>query len=88
MRKVFLDELPRRGKLINWKESVGHKVKFVYDNIEGEVEIINYDTKGSKLTIKYKDKIKPIKSSDFSRCKIGELLNIYTKYSQNSTIIA
>ena len=40
MRKVFLDELPRGGKCvnknsINWKESIGYKVKFVYDNIEG-----------------------------------------------------
>ena len=38
MRKVFLDELPRGGKginkdLINWKESIGNTIHFIYDNI-------------------------------------------------------
>ena len=38
MREVFLDELPKRGKYINWKESIGCKVKFIYDDIEDEEE--------------------------------------------------
>lgn len=40
MRKVFLDELPKwdSGKNkggINWKLSIGKKVKFIYDDIQG-----------------------------------------------------
>ena len=31
MRKVFLDELPHNGKLIDWINSIGYEVKFVYD---------------------------------------------------------
>ena len=50
MKKMFLDELPKKegfgankGKmLIDWRNSVGHKVPFVYYEIEGEIEIIEY----------------------------------------------
>ena len=47
MRKMFIENLPRRhgrnGKEIDWKNTIGYKVKFVYDDIEGEVEIIDYE---------------------------------------------
>ena len=85
-RKVFLENLPKKkgvgynkNKLvIDWKNSIGYKVHFVYDDIEGDIEIINYVSKGQTLTIKYKDKVKPIETSDLSRCGIGGLLNKYT----------
>ena len=82
MRKVFLDELPRGGRYIkknsiNWKESIGSKVKFVYDDIEGEIEIVDY--KNSYLTVKYENKTKTIKRDNFLNCRLGELLNKYTK---------
>lgn len=82
MKKVFLDDLPRRGKLIDWKSSVGHKVKFVYDDIEGEVEIVEYVIKNNKtyIKIKYENKLSDyIFSSHFSRCTLGELLEKRTK---------
>ena len=54
IRKVDLSELPRKegfginkGKmLIDWKTSIGYKVSFVYDEIEGEIEILDYVSKG------------------------------------------
>lgn len=49
MRKVFLDNLPKKGARINWKESIGYSVSFIYDEIIGEVEIKAYD--GKKITI-------------------------------------
>ena len=54
MRKVFLDELPRKNKNINWKQSVGYVVKFIYDDIEGGVEIIDLtrENRKSMLTLK------------------------------------
>ena len=55
LRKVFLDELPRNKSRIDWCNSVGMKVKFVYDDIEGEIEILdklNNDT----LLIGYRNK--------------------------------
>jgi len=77
LRKVFTDELPRRGKLINWKESISYIIKFIYDNIKGEVEICGYD--GKYLSIKYLDN-KPfeIKTDNFMYCKIGKLLGKHT----------
>ena len=44
-RKIFLEELPRRGKLIDWKNSIGYKIKFIYEDIKDELEIIEYDKK-------------------------------------------
>ena len=74
MRKVFLDELPKSksGRSINWKESVGYTVNFIYDEIEGYLEIVDY--KNNYLTIKYIDKIKPIFIGHFKKCKLGNIL--------------
>ena len=77
MKKVFLEELPRlKNGRINWRESIGHKVKFIYDNIEDTIDIV--DCKNSYLTIKYKHEIMPIKTDSFSKCKLGNILNLYT----------
>lgn len=81
MRKVFLDGLPKRGKTnqINWKKSVGHKVKFIYEDIEGEVEIVDYELKAQKLNIKYNDIIFPINTSSFMNCMLGTLIGKINK---------
>ena len=62
MREVYLDTLPKRYGLggnkdklvVDWKNSIGCKVKFVYEEIEGEVEILDYNSKTSRLLIKFK----------------------------------
>lgn len=86
MRKVFLDDLPRKKGIgankdkdvIDWFNSVGMVVNFSYDDIEGYVEIVGYTPKGQYLTVKYQDKEFKIKSDAFARCKLGNLLNKYT----------
>ena len=87
MRKVFLDELPRKegvgvnkGKMvIDWQNSIGYKVSFVYDDIEGEIVIVNYKKKENKLTIKYKDDtFFDIKTGVFLRCSLGKMLGRHT----------
>lgn len=83
MRKVFLDDLPRwesgghRGK-INWKESVGYKIKFIYNSIEGEVELIT-NKDNDFISIKYKNVIFDINKESFKKCKFGNLLKVVTK---------
>lgn len=77
MRKVFTDDLPRMGKLISWVKSIGYKVKFIYDDIEGWVEII--DCKSSILYIKYTNNIFKITTEDFKKCKMGGILKLHTK---------
>jgi len=86
MRKVFLDDLPRymkgayKGK-INWKECVGHKFRFIYDDIENELEIIKYVRKNNKPTVdvKYKNNIFNINTDSILYCYLGVLLGVVHK---------
>ena len=73
-RKIFLEELPRRGKLIDWKNSIGYKIKFIYEDIKDEFEIIEYDKKYQKLKIKYNDKIYEKDTNGIINCEIGKII--------------
>ena len=77
MKKVFSDNLPRKGKYIDWENSVGYNVKFIYDNIEGEIEILNYYK--SYLDIYYNNNIFHILASSFLDCRLGNFLGKHTK---------
>ena len=87
MRKVFLENLPNKygigankDKLtIDWKNSVGYKVHFIYDDIEDDLEIIDYKSNGQELTLMYDNEIKYIKTNHFLKCQLGKMLNVYTK---------
>lgn len=79
IREVFLDNLPRRiyhGRdCIDWINSVGYKVKFIYYKTKGEVEITKYDSENKNIYIKYKDMdIFEIRLAVFLRCGLGNLL--------------
>jgi hypothetical protein len=85
MRKVFLDDLVKwedgrfKGK-INWSVNIGCSVRFTYDDIEGEVQIVNYDKTKQKLTLRYLDNdIFEMATSVFISCGLGSLLKIYNK---------
>ena len=81
MRKeIFLENLPRlKNGNISWKNSVGHKVHFIYDDIEDNLEIINYISKIGKLTILYNNKTMDISPGHFTECCFGKILNRVTK---------
>ena len=88
MKKVDLANIPKgvgiganKGKItINWKGSVGHKVKFIYGDIEGYLKIVDYNSKTQLLSIKYMDNpILKIRTGDFIKCKIGGILKRYSK---------
>ena len=68
-RKIFLEELPRPGKLIDWKNSIVYKIKFIYEDIKDEVEIIEYNKKYQKLKIKYNDNEYYILIGNLKKCK-------------------
>lgn len=84
MRKVFLDELPRwesgsnKGK-INWKESIGHKVSYIYNDKNGEIEIVNYKKETQDLFIISQDEKFKIKTYDFVKSKISKIIGKRTK---------
>lgn len=85
MRKVFLDDLPRWGKggkakegNINWKESIGYKVKFIYDDISGEIEIFDYNSNKQTLSIRLSGKSCSILTGSLQKCRLGKLLGKIT----------
>lgn len=46
MRKIFIDDLPKRGKqqrYVDWEKSIGCKVHFICDEIEGDIIIVGFD---------------------------------------------
>lgn len=75
MRKVFLDDLPRWGKgnRINWSESVGYSVKFVYDDVVGEIKIVRYYN-SYKLLVQYLNKEVDIVIDNFKKGKLSKVL--------------
>lgn len=84
MKKMFLENLPKhkegknKGK-INWKSSVGYKVRFIYDSIEGELEIIDYSKDTKNLSVIYKNKTFYICTDSFKDCAIGRVIGRITK---------
>lgn len=78
MRKVFLDELPKwdkngryKGK-INWKQSIGHKINFIYDDIHGEFEIVDY--KIPYLSLRYENNLHNIATSSLIGSRLGLII--------------
>lgn len=83
MRKVFLEDLPTweckttyYGK-IKWKNCIGHKVRFIYDDIEGHVIISDYIK--DILTVTYNERNYNISTYNFSKCQLSVLLNLKCK---------
>lgn len=74
MRKVFLDDLPRRGKMISWVDSVGYVVSFIYDDIEGDIKITSYSKTNTKLSVIYNNQNFNIHTVSLSECRIGRIL--------------
>lgn len=80
MRKVFLDNLPKGGGMvnknsINWTDSIGYKIKFIYDDLEGDFEIINYNKTNRAITLKYNEVEKLIKTPHLLKNGIGSILD-------------
>lgn len=85
MRKIFTENLPKKTnkekESINWKNSVGYKVHFIYDDIEDDIEILNYGITNNiyKISIKYKENICSINVDNFKKCQLARILNKHTK---------
>lgn len=78
MKTVFLEYLPRKGKLINWKESIGYKVHFIYEDIEDDLKIVEYIKENQTLKLLYKNNEYKIKTGNFALCELGRIVNRYT----------
>lgn len=78
-RQIFLDELPKKGKSIDWKESAKKKctVNFIYDDIEGVITIVDFivKNKNSFVKVKYNNNEIIVVTNQIKDCAIGKLLN-------------
>lgn len=86
IKNIFIDldklEKYKEGKYegkINWKNNIGKKVSFIYEDIEGKLEIVDYDSKTQYLTIKYNNNIKKILTGHFCKGKLGSVINKINK---------
>lgn len=67
--------------IIDWFNSIGYKIKFIYDVIEDELEITNVYNKNNQIyvTIKYENRTDNINCSSLKKCCIGKILLKVTK---------
>ena len=65
-------------KCIDWMKSIGYIVNFKYDDIIGEIEIVNYISRKQNLLIKYQNKIYTISHNSFVKCGLGRILEKIT----------
>lgn len=73
--KIFLDVLPKKGNYIDWKNSKGKLVHFIYNDLEGDLLIKDvYPSKHTKILISYKDKETVINTTHFTKCNLLKLL--------------
>ena len=77
-KKVFLECLPKRGKLISWSKSCGYKLYFIYIDIDGFIEIVKLNEDNISVTIKYNELEYVISTTTLSKCNIGRLLGKIT----------
>ena len=76
-KKMFIECLPTKNKSIDWENSSGIQVYFIYNDIEGFINIIS--SKCNSVLIQYNDgEIFNITSTNFKYCKIGNILNVNT----------
>ena len=75
-KQIFLEKLPQKGYIdnrIDWIESVGFVVHFIYDDTEGDLEIIEY-MGNNKIKVKYKNNDYIILTTSLLKCEIGRIL--------------
>lgn len=79
IRKIFIEDLVlNSNSTVNWKNSVGRKVRFVYDEISGYINILDYYNTNYHIKIQYNEKIMVMFVGSFKNCLLQELLNIKT----------
>lgn len=88
MRKVFLDDLPKKCGGINWSNSIGCKVKFIYDDIDGEIQILDYDKEKQKIKVLYKNNEHVFAAHYLLKCHLKKMIffNINKRYVKGTNI--
>lgn len=84
MRKIFLDDLPKRlnGNTL-WYKCIGKEIKFIYEEVEGKFLVLDYYKNGTNYTIKlkYKDNIIETYPSNLLNCNICKIIKYEKKHN-------
>src|SRR5690625_3195451 len=80
-KKVFLESLPRTYKGVDWRNSVGYTLNFVYNEMGGNIEILEHFMKNERsyLKVRYKDNIRSMQADQIVAGSIGSLLGVFTR---------
>ena len=76
MKKMYYESLPNKNGRISWKDTVGKRVKFEFDELDGEVLITDYIPNGKhpKIEISFEGNNKIIDVEVFKRCCIQKII--------------
>lgn len=86
MRKLFYEDVLinkkfRNGKNIDWVNSVGKTVHFIYDDIEDDIIIVDYDKMKSIVTYTYHNITYKQTSTALKNCQLSKMLFNEFKYN-------
>lgn len=80
MKSINLEKLPKRGKLIDWKNSIGQEIDFIYNDIKGILKINSYIYKQEKrrgyIIIEYNKKEFECETGTIKNCHLEKILGI------------
>ena len=81
MKKIFLNNLPKRGNgnSIDWVNSIGYSIEFIYKDIDGIFIIKEYNPKTKKITLLYDNNIYKVDRHILTGCNLGGILKLKTK---------
>lgn len=69
---IDLSNIKTKNDHMNWTDSVGAKIPFIYDDISGEINLIDY--KNNKVLLEYNGYQKWMRTGHLRAGKIGELI--------------
>jgi hypothetical protein len=53
LRKVFLENLPHRGDLICWNKSLGYTIPFKFEDVSGNMKIVDINNDKKSVVLEY-----------------------------------
>lgn len=79
MRKVFVEDLPKKGRYVDWGKTIGNTLKFVYDDITGEFPILDYIQRNGRgfVVTNYNEKSHEIWIGGINKGRLGAILGVY-----------
>lgn len=88
MRKVFLDDLPKyKNGNVDWKNSIGRKIPFIYNDISGELDLLFVDKEKNRLLIRWNGEEGYINKSNLHKGRIGKIFKITTIESKRKFFV-